>query len=174
MTSAISIIPTSNHIFSFFSRKTYHFLRKLKGGSKKSNANKTKGTAGLKSFNSTYIDLILSSEQFRNDATEFMEEFFVQDYIKTRYQKIDKLLKQTRKLLEAAWEDYQYSLSNRVKSDKGSLKDFLIMRIKENTKNNSKSKLPWTNAELEEAKVFAKQRIMKAKNILEMTIEQEF
>eukprot|EP00331_Platyophrya_macrostoma_P024038 CAMPEP_0176448014 /NCGR_PEP_ID=MMETSP0127-20121128/25474_1 /TAXON_ID=938130 /ORGANISM="Platyophrya macrostoma, Strain WH" /LENGTH=352 /DNA_ID=CAMNT_0017834769 /DNA_START=42 /DNA_END=1101 /DNA_ORIENTATION=+ len=131
----------------------YHPNKKLKGGSKKAAALKTKGTAGLKSFNSTYIDLILSSEQFRNDAYEFMEGCFVQEYIKTRYQKIEKLLKQMEKYLKEL--------------------ETLILKIKENVMNNSKSKLPWSNSELEEAKLFAKQRIIKAKNVLEMAIEQD-
>ena len=130
-----------------------------------------KGTAGLKSFNSTYIDLILSSEEFRNDSIEFLENCFIQDYTKTRSQKIQKLVKQIIKVVENAWIDYQYTRPSDAKTHQAvSLKEYILSKIRENILNNPKSKLPWSNMELEEAKVVAEQKILKARTVFSFDV----
>ena len=147
----------------------FHPNKKLKSVSNKSTCTlDDKGRAGLKSLNSTYIDLILSSERFRNDCIEFLEYCFVQDYQKTRYHKIEKLLKQITKVVESAWMAYNSSqLSNKNFSKDQSLKEFVNSKVKEHILSNSKSKLPWSNTELDEAKLFARQRINKARSVLD-------
>ena len=142
--------------------------RKLKCTSKKSVSKLEDTQAGLKSFNSTYIDLILSSEEFRNDTVEFLENFFVQDYMKTRHQKIDKVLKYMNKIIEGAWAEYQFTYASAGGTQsKMTAKEFILKRIRDTIIFNPKSKLPWSNGELEEAKIFAYQKIQKAKDLLD-------
>lgn len=90
-----------------------------------------------------------------------MENIFVQDYLKTRYQKIDKLLKQIQKIIEVAWQNHLFTKVNDAK-EKVPFKESIIQKIRENLLYNPKSKLPWSDSELEEAKLFARQKIQRA------------
>ena len=146
-----------SHIFNYYSRK---LKCKNKSGVKSS---KEIVNPGLKSLNSTYIDLLLRSEKFRNDAMNYLEENFVQDYIKTRYKKIDKLLSGLNKIISSRYlkfkngivDDVIFSLfgSNITDND---IKYRINKEIREQILFNSKFKLPWSNFELEEVKDFAK------------------
>jgi len=143
----------------------YHPNKKLKSkdGSRAQvlkEKTKAKDNAGLKSLNSTYIDLILSSEVFRQDAMCFLEEVFVQDYIKTRYKKLDKMLKQLKKIISTTYEGIQQTAATDscfgYPPSAADIKYLINKEVKQHLLFNSKTKLPWTNLELEEAREFAR------------------
>ena len=123
---------------------------------------------GLKSLNSTYIDLLLRSEKFRYDAINYLEENFAQDYIKTRYKKIDKLLRGLNKIISLRYQEFNKGIANDVilNALSNHITDADIKyRINKETREkilfNSKSKLPWSNFELEETKNFIRMLFAK-------------
>jgi len=112
--------------------------------------------------------LILSSDTFKQDALHFLEEIFVQDYIKTRYKKIDKLLKQLKKIIAVTYENLNKTtaedpLFSGYEPTSQETKYLINKEVKQHLLHNSKTKLPWTNLELEEAREFA--RLTFRKNV---------
>lgn len=116
----------------------------------------------LKSFNLKYIELILSSKRFMAETIEYLENDFVQNYTKSRYQKIDKVLQNITSVLEQGMKEF----SRKYDGDRNNFVDIMLRRISDALLNNSKSKLPWSDAELDEAREFARLTIEKvSKNI---------
>lgn len=111
----------------------------------------------IKSFNLRYIELILCSKKFREDVIEFLEEEFSQSYAKGRYKKIDKLLENAMNVLSQSYKQSIHSNNYRA-SD---IIQLAIGNFQELVINNPKSKLPWSDCELEETKEFARQTIEK-------------
>ena len=111
----------------------------------------------IKSFNSRYIELLLSSKRFLEETVYYLQDEFVQNYSKSRLTKIDKLLKKTTNI-------YEQTLSQFGKVDEQNHRAFaaeLRSQLHDALIKNAKIKLPWTNSELEEAQGFAKQAIFK-------------
>lgn len=111
----------------------------------------------LKSFNLRYIELILSSKKFREETLDFLENEFSQSYAKSRLKKIDKLLENALNVLS---QSFKQSLASRNASPSEILQQ-AIGKLQDLILNNPKSKLPWSNAELEETKHFARETIEK-------------
>eukprot|EP00331_Platyophrya_macrostoma_P009005 CAMPEP_0176420292 /NCGR_PEP_ID=MMETSP0127-20121128/8526_1 /TAXON_ID=938130 /ORGANISM="Platyophrya macrostoma, Strain WH" /LENGTH=319 /DNA_ID=CAMNT_0017800873 /DNA_START=254 /DNA_END=1217 /DNA_ORIENTATION=+ len=104
----------------------------------------------IKSFNLRYIELLLCSKKFRDETVEYLEEEFAQGYTKLRFKKIDKLLEHAMNALSQSYK--QAVRANNVRPG-DILKELIV--------NNPKSKLPWSDAELEETKEFARLTIEK-------------
>jgi len=110
----------------------------------------------LKSFNLKYIELILSSKRFLYETIEYLENSFAQSYAKSRYQKIDKVVENIADVVDQMYRDFSRDYGNNPLG----LRDIVLRRVTE-VLQSSKSKLPWSNAELEEAKEFARVTIRK-------------
>ena len=117
------------------------------------NKNKTE----IKSFNLKYIELILSSKRFLIETWEFLENNFVKSYAKMRYQKIDNILEKVTSIIDKASSEFLGIQLDNIKR----FKEIARSRIYQLLLHNSKAKLPWSNAELEEAKEFAREIIEK-------------
>jgi len=111
----------------------------------------------LKSFNLKYIELTLSSKRFLADTLKYLECSFIQSYAKSRYQKIDKVIEKISAVLDQICREFSRSYEN----NPAGFRDIAQRRIEEVLLNNSKSKLPWSNAELEETRDFARLTIEK-------------
>jgi hypothetical protein len=102
----------------------------------------------LKSINSTYIDLILTSDKFREEANYYLENVFMQELVGSRCKKIAKMLEKLREVAKQAITQASHlPLEKRTQSVVVKLQDYIIL--------NTKSKLPWSDAELLETKEFA-------------------
>jgi len=102
----------------------------------------------LKSINTTFIDLVLMSEKFREESIFYLENVFVQENVNSRCKKIGKVLEKIRALVKQTMAKTK-NLSQEEKSQKvlKNVQDYIIL--------NNKTKLPWSNAELFETKEFA-------------------
>ena len=115
------------------------------------------GRSDIKSFNLRYIELLLSSKRFIEETLQFLEEEFVQNYSKSRYKKIDKIIEHATDVFDQTLRQF---MKNRDQTQENFM-DLLQRRLQDLLINNPKSKLPWSNAELNEAKEFALQTIQK-------------
>lgn len=115
----------------------------------------------LKSFNLKYIELILTSKRFMAETLKYLDCSFVQTYAKSRYQKIDKVIEKIASVIDQICREFSRIYEN----NPAGFRDIAQRRVSEVLLNNSKSKLPWSNAELEETREFARVTIEKiAKN----------
>jgi len=102
----------------------------------------------LKSINTTFIDLVLMSEKFREESIFYLENVFVQENANSRCKKIGKILEKIRVVVKQTMtKNKNLSLEDRLQKVNKSVQDYIIL--------NNKTKLPWSNAELLEAKEFA-------------------
>ena len=111
----------------------------------------------LKTFNLKYIELILSSKRFLEETIEFLDNAFVQTYSKSRYKKIDRILEKAIDIFDQAYKQFVSSNSQNVEG----FMELVKRRLEDLILNNSKSKLPWSDAELNETKEFARHTIRK-------------
>ena len=111
----------------------------------------------LKSFNLKYIELLLSSKRFLEETLEFLDNHFAQNYAKARYTKIDKILQHASDIYEQTYRLFVKN-NNQNQTD---FKEVVRRRLQDLIVTNAKSKLPWSDAELNEAKEFARETIMK-------------
>jgi len=114
---------------------------------------------GLKSLNTTYIDLILSSDKFRNDTIDYLETVFLKESRTSRTQKIYKLISKLNSIASAVCEkNANLPIHQQIEAVSNKIYDYLVV--------NPKSKLPWGDNELKEARDFAYGTIIKfsAKN----------
>ena len=114
---------------------------------------------GLKSLNTTYIDLILSSDKFRNDTIDYLETVFLKESRTSRTQKIYKLISKLNSIASAVCEkNANLPIHQQIEAVSTKIYDYLVV--------NPKSKLPWGDNELKEARDFAYGTIIKfsAKN----------
>lgn len=109
---------------------------------------------GLKSLNTTYIDLILSSEKFKAVTIDYLENVFLQEARISRSQKISKLLSKLSSLAtEAKNRTANLPVAKQIETVKSWIYDYLVV--------NPKSKLPWADCELQEARDFAYGAILR-------------
>jgi len=107
----------------------------------------------LKSINTTFIDLVLMSESFREKASYYLDSVFVQENVSSRRKKIVKIIEKIQVVANQTMNKNQkLPEDKRVQKTINCIQDYIIL--------NTKSKLPWSNPELFEAKDFA-QAILK-------------
>jgi len=107
----------------------------------------------LKSINTTFIDLVLMSEEFREKANFYLDSVFVQENVSSRRKKIVKIIEKVQVVAnQTMTKNQKLPEDKRIQKTLNSIQDYIIL--------NTKSKLPWSNAELFEAKDFA-QAILK-------------
>ena len=103
---------------------------------------------GLKSLNTTYIDLILTSDKFKVDTIDYLDNVFLKECQKARVKKIAKLMTKLNSLAkDACKKSCNLPISGQVEAVNSALRNYLV--------ENPKSKLPWTDSELQEARDFA-------------------
>jgi len=131
----------------------FHPNKKLSSG--KTNAQISSAqNPGLKSLNTTYIDLILSSDKFRKDTIDYLDNVFLKEARSSRCQKVSKLICKLNTLTGAVCETTsKLSIHQQIEAVKQKIHDYLVV--------NPKSKLPWADAELKEARDFAYGTIIK-------------
>ena len=107
----------------------------------------------LKSINTTFIDLVLMSEKFREKASFYLDSVFVQENVSSRRKKIVKIIEKIQVVANQTMNKNQkLPEDKRLQKTINCIQDYIIL--------NTKSKLPWSNPELFEAKDFA-QAILK-------------
>jgi hypothetical protein len=109
---------------------------------------------GLKSLNTTYIDLILSSDKFRADTIDYLNTVFLQETRNSRGKKINKLLTKLNSLAsEASSKAASMPVDEQLEMIKNGIQEYLVY--------NPKSKLPWADSEIQEARDFAYNTILR-------------
>jgi len=131
----------------------FHPNKKLSSG--KTNAQISSAqNPGLKSLNTTYIDLILSSDKFRKDTIDYLDNVFLKETRNSRCQKVSKLICKLNSLTGAVCENNSnLPIHQQIEAVKTKIHDYLVV--------NPKSKLPWADNELKEARDFAYNTIIK-------------
>ena len=115
---------------------------------KKSTAQKKKMLPGQKSFNKTYIDLILQSKVFRNDLQFYLENHFVKDCVANRNRKILKFLSHCKKIKDDIC--LMHSITTPL-FDFDGVKKEIVVKLRGYILNDGKAKLPWSDAEILQA-----------------------
>ena len=109
---------------------------------------------GLKSLNATYIDLILTSDKFKVDTIDYLDNVFMAECQKARVKKIVKLIIKLNGLANnACKKTSNFTVNEQVAAVNSALSNYLI--------ENPKSKLPWTDSELQETRDFAYSVILR-------------
>jgi len=127
----------------------FHPNKKIGGKGKYKNQN-----PGLKSLNTTYIALILSSPSFKEETIDYLDNIFVQEYLKGRSKKIGKMITRLQMVARETLQSNCAALdSEKARAVANSIRSYIV--------TNPKAKLPWSNDELSETKEFALQAINK-------------
>ena len=103
---------------------------------------------GQKSFNKTYIDLILQSKVFRNDLQIYLENHFVKDCVANRNRKILKFLSHCKKIKDDIC--LMHSITTPL-MDLDVAKKEIVSKLREYILNDGKAKLPWSDTEILQA-----------------------
>jgi len=103
---------------------------------------------GLKTLNTTYIELILSSSRFRAATVYYLNSVFIQEALKSRAKKIAKMM---AKLQSVALQSVtQFAGQPEHEQDQ-----LVGLAVKNYIVSNPKSKLPWSDPELQDVKDYA-------------------
>lgn len=108
-----------------------------------------------KSINSIFIDRILMSDKFKEEALFYLDHVFIQENASQRAKKAKKMLEKLREVVTKILK----------KSSGLSLEDqnrIIIEEIRQYIIFNPKSKLPWSHEELVEAKEFARSSLQRS------------
>lgn len=108
-----------------------------------------------KSINSIFIDRILMSDKFKEEALYYLDHVFIQENASQRAKKAKKMLEKLREVVTKILK----------KSSGLSLEDqtrIIIDEIRQYIIFNPKSKLPWSHEELVEAKEFARASLQRS------------
>ena len=106
-----------------------------------------------KTINSRYVLNIMKSEVFYNHFVEFLDNFFVMDYNKTREFKIEKVVQKCE-------ESFQKKKGN-----------FGYDEVRKYVEQNPKCKLPWSDKELKSAQESVRQLLCNKLKRSELTDE---
>lgn len=152
-------------IFYIFCRKIEKFKKnqnntKKKNNSKKENFNNNLITPGLKSFNKTYIDLILRSKKFKSDLEYYLENEFRKNCEESRKKKIFKFLNHCNKQIDNCIQtNFILPFTNQ---NLEKIKNYTITTINNYILLDGKAKLPWSNLEINEAYILCKKMLNDA------------
>mmetsp|Transcript_23294 Transcript_23294/g.20178 ORF Transcript_23294/g.20178 Transcript_23294/m.20178 type:complete len:311 (+) Transcript_23294:281-1213(+) len=123
-----------------------NFFHPNKKNTSKTNAqNSSALNPGLKSLNTTYIDLILSSDKFKDDTFYYLEQVFAQEYNKSIQQKIYKMLLKLQAIADKVIAET--APQNQPQAIKQAITNYIV--------SNPKAKLPWTQQEVQDTKNYA-------------------
>ena len=104
---------------------------------------------GQKSFNKTYIDLILKSKTFKKDLEFYLENHFIKDCAENRHRKILKFLNHCKKIKDDICLMHSITTPNKLDCD--GVKKMILLKLRGYILNDGKAKLPWSDTEIIQA-----------------------
>lgn len=122
--------------------------RSVKKASKNIKKNSTTNIIipGQKSFNKTYIELILKSNSFKKDLEIYLNDHFMKDCEENRIQKIMKFLNHCTKI-----KDDICLMHSITTPHSNNLKKQVLFALRKYVLKDSKAKIPWSDDEIHQA-----------------------
>jgi len=103
---------------------------------------------GQKSFNKTYIDLVLQSKVFRKDLEYYLENQFIKDCEANRHRKVLKFLNHCKKIKDDIC--LMHSITTPLLDFDGP-KKIILSKLRGYILTDGKAKLPWSDTEIIQA-----------------------
>ncbi|KAM3134551.1 hypothetical protein pb186bvf_013365 [Paramecium bursaria] len=108
----------------------------------------------FKSFNQTYIKLIMSSSSFRREVNHYLQNKFVVECEKERIKKLQKFVSCCYQAYYQAEQDFIYYYA-KDDQDEDFGREYIRKKLEEYILLNPKCKIPWSNQEIYDARDFA-------------------